>query len=521
VAAGRIPVRRALLSVFHKEGVVELARALAEQGAEILSTGGTRKALLAAGLPVTEVADYTGFPEMLDGRVKTLHPRIHAGLLGRRDDPRHVAAMEEHGIEPIDLVCVNLYPFEETVAAEASFDQILEKIDIGGPSMIRSAAKNFASVAVVCDPADYPGVIEELRAGGTTLATRRRLARAAFARTAGYDAAIAAWLAGQEAEEDWPEHLLLTGRLKARLRYGENPHQRGALYAAPEGGGFGAAEVLPGGKELSYNNYLDLDGAVNAAGDLPAPAAVVVKHSNPCGAAVAESLPAALEKAWQGDPLSAFGSVVAVNAPLDRACAEFLAEGGKFVEAIAAPAFEAQAVEILRTRPRWGRNVRLVVLPDLGKIERRFEARRLAGAFLVQSSDGATAWDAELRPVGSVPVPRGREADLRLAQTLVKHLKSNAVCLVRDGLLVGAGAGQMSRVDSAHIAVEKAGERAKGAVAGSDAFFPFPDGVLVLAEAGVVAVVQPGGSRRDAEVTAAAGEHGVAMIHTGVRHFRH
>ncbi len=505
----RVPVKRALLSVFHKEGVVELGRALDSVGAEILSTGGTLKALRAAGVPALEVADWTGFPEMMDGRVKTLHPKIHGGLLGRRDDPRHVAAMHEHGLGAIDLVAVNLYPFEETAAAGAARAEVVEKIDIGGPSMLRSAAKNHDFVAVLCDPADYAAVAQEIREGGTTLATRRRLAAKVFARTSAYDGAIARWLA-----EDCGA---------GALRYGENPHQRAAFVADAPARGLGAARVLAGGKELSYNNWLDLDGAAGCVHDLPAPAAVVVKHTNPCGAAIGSDAAAALSRAWDGDPVSAFGSVIAVNVPFTRAAAEVLAAPNHFVEVIAAPAFDADAVALLRTGPKWGKNLRLVEIPGLGdgRPRAQAEARRVWGATLVQDSDDASGFSEELKIAGQTPLPAGRERDLRLAQTLSKHLKSNAVCLVHDGMLVGAGAGQMSRVDAARIAVEKAGARARGAVAGSDAFFPFPDGPEALAAAGVVAIVQPGGSVKDGEVTAACDARGVCMAHTGVRHFRH
>jgi phosphoribosylaminoimidazolecarboxamide formyltransferase/IMP cyclohydrolase len=358
----------------------------------------------------------------------------------------------------------------------------------------------------VCDPADYEVVADEIRAGGTTLPLRRALARKVFERTAEYDAAIGRWFADQAG---------------AGLRYGENPHQGAGFYPDPARAGLGGARVLPGGKELSYNNWLDLDGAVGAVNDLPAPAAVVVKHTNPCGAALADSASAALERAWDGDPLSAFGSVIALNAPVDLACAEFLAGPGHFVEVLAAPSIDADAVELLRTKPKWGKNVRLVEVPDLGTPRAQLEARRVWGGTLVQGSDDTSAFTEELKTAGSVAVPAGRESDLRLAQTIVKHLKSNAVCLVKDGMLVGAGAGQMSRVDSCRIAVEKAGERARGAVAGSDAFFPFPDGPEALAAAGVVAIAQPGGSVKDGEVTAACDARGVAMVHTGVRHFRH
>lgn len=503
----RIPVRRALLSVFYKDGIVDLARALHEQGAELLSTGGTMRAIAEAGLPVTEVADYTGFPEMMDGRVKTLHPMIHGGLLARRDDAAHLAAMDEHGIGPIDLVCVNLYPFEETVQAGGSDSEIIEKIDIGGPSMLRSAAKNHASVAVVCDPRDYARVAEEIAQGGTTLELRTELARKTFQRTGAYDTAIARWFQGREG---------------ASLRYGENPHQAAGFFRDLDGQGLGGAEVLEGGKELSYNNWLDLDGAVTAVNDLPAPSAVVVKHTNPCGAALGSTAEEALRKGWDGDPLSAFGSVIAVNGTFDAACAEYLASPGHFVEVIAAPEFTAEAVEILRTKPKWGKNVRIVRVPDMGSGKRsQTEERRVWGGTLVQGSDDLHAFDAELKQAGSTAIPAGREADLRLAQVIVKHLKSNAVCLVNDGMLVGAGAGQMSRVDSAKIAVEKAGDRVQGSVAGSDAFFPFPDGPEALADAGVIAIAQPGGSVKDDEVTAACDAKGVAMVHTGTRHFRH
>lgn len=504
--ANRIPVRRALLSVFYKDGVVELAQALHAHGAELLSTGGTMRALVDAGLPVIEVADYTGFPEMMDGRVKTLHPKIHGGLLARRDKDSHLAAMEEYGIGPIDLVCVNLYPFEETIAAGGTREEIIEKIDIGGPSMLRSAAKNHDSVAVVCDPCDYAIINAELAAGGTTLELRRELAAKVFARTGEYDTAIGQWFSREEG---------------AGLRYGENPHQTAGFYPDSRRHGLGEAEVLPGGKELSYNNWLDLDGAVCAVNDLPAPAVVVVKHTNPCGAAFGANCAEALERAWSGDPLSAFGSVIAVHGTFDRACAEYLVSPGHFVEVIAANDFEAEAVKILRNGPKWGANLRIVKLENIGTPREQTESRRVWGGTLAQDSDDLNGFTAELDVAGEVGIPDGREADMRLAQTLVKHLKSNAICLVNDGMMVGAGAGQMSRVDSAKIAVEKAGERAAGSVAGSDAFFPFPDGPETLADAGIIAIVQPGGSVKDNEVTTACDAKGVCMVHTGTRHFKH
>ncbi len=502
----RIPVRRALLSVFYKEGVAELAQVLHEQGAEILSTGGTMRAIADAGIPVVEVAEYTGFPEMMDGRVKTLHPKIHGGLLARRDDPAHLQSMEAHDIGPIDLVCVNLYPFEETVAAGGARSEIIEKIDIGGPSMLRSAAKNYDSVAVLCDSVDYAGIIEALKQGGTTLEQRKSLAAKVFARTGEYDQAISQWFQRESG---------------AGLRYGENPHQPAAFYPDAKRFGLGSAEVLPGGKGLSYNNWLDMDGAVSAVNDLPIPSAVVVKHTNPCGAAFGKTALDALTKGWAGDPVSAFGSVIALNALFDSACAKLLAGPGHFVEVIAAPEFSEDAIHILRTGPKWGKNVRLVCVPDFGARRDQQEARRIWGGTLVQESDPLSGFDATLRVAGKIPMVSGQEADLRLAQTLVKHLKSNAICLVKDGMLVGAGAGQMSRVDSSKIAIEKAGDRAKNSVAGSDAFFPFPDGPEVLADAGVVAICQPGGSMRDEEVTAACDAKNVCMVHTGTRHFKH
>jgi len=502
----RTPIRRALLSVFYKDGVVELAQALHAQGAELLSTGGTMRALVDAGLPVIEVADYTGFPEMMDGRVKTLHPMIHGGLLARRDSQTHLDAMEQHNIGPIDLVCVNLYPFEETVAAGGTREEIIEKIDIGGPSMLRSAAKNHDSVAVVCDPIDYAKVINEVAAGGTTLQTRRELAAKVFARTGEYDTAIGQWFARQQGGE---------------LRYGENPHQSAGFYPDASRTGLGAAQILPGGKALSYNNWLDLDGAVCAVNDLPSPAVVVVKHTNPCGAAFGKDCAEALERAWNGDPLSAFGSVIAVHGTLDKACAEYLTSPGHFVEVLAANDFEDEAIEILRNGPKWGANLRIVKLENIGAQRSQMEARRIWGGTLSQGSDDLNGFTADFKVAGEIAIPDGREADMRLAQTLVKHLKSNAICLVNDGMLVGAGAGQMSRVDSSKIAVEKAGDRAHGSVAGSDAFFPLPDGPEALADAGIIAIVQPGGSVKDAAVTAACDVKKVCMVHTGTRHFKH
>jgi len=527
-------IQRALLSVSDKTGLVELAAGLAARGVELLSTGGTYKALRSAGLAVREVSEHTGFPEMLDGRVKTLHPKIHGGLLGRRDLPEHRAAMAEHGIAPIDLVVVNLYPFEATVAKPGVVrDEAVEQIDIGGPSMIRSAAKNHSHVAVVVDVADYARVLEELEQhdGEVSAELRRELALKAFQRTAAYDAAIAEWLfederRGAPEAERFPATLVLSGRRVRSLRYGENPHQKAALYVThgAHGDDLAAARVL-GGKELSYNNYVDLESALRLAREFAEPFACVIKHNNACGAATAPDLAKAIERAWAGDPVSAFGSVLAFNRAVDVATAEFLVADGRFVEAIAAPGFAPAALEVLTTRPKWGKNVRLVELGELRAAREEVLVRPISGGFLAQTSDAVAESAAELRCVTQTAPTAAQSRALLFAARLAKHVGSNAIVLAQadgDGAqVVGVGAGQMSRVDAGRIALHKAGTRAQGSALASDAFFPFPDGVELAIEGGVAAILQPGGSVRDNAVVESCDQRGVPMVFTGVRHFRH
>ncbi|MCG3135382.1 MAG: Bifunctional purine biosynthesis protein PurH [Planctomycetes bacterium] len=522
-SGGAVTVRRALLSVSDKTGLVAFAQGLAALGAEILSTGGTAAALRAAGLRVTDVSEVTGFPEMLDGRVKTLHPRIHGALLGLRDNAAHRATMTEHGIAPIDLVCVNLYPFEQTIARGCTDEEAIEQIDIGGPAMIRSAAKNHRDVAVVTSPSQYDEVLALLRANGGRLpaAKLRELARDAYRRTSRYDQAIDAYLSGDHGQ-------LLPGVWrpvfeKVRdLRYGENPHQRGAAYveAGAEGPCVARAGVLSG-KELSYNNLLDLDAALRLVREFDAPACAVIKHATPCGCAVGADARDAWVRAHAGDPVSAFGCVVALNRKVDAAAASAIARPDQFVECIVAPDFDADAVSILTTSVKWGKSVRLLACGDLtapaGALDR--SARRILGGMLVQDHD--TASHAEWRAATKRAPTESEDRDLRFAWKVAKHVASNAIVVVKDGMLLGAGGGQTSRVDSARIAVAKAGERVRGAVAAGDAFFPFRDGLDVLLRAGVTACVQPGGSVRDAEVVSAADEAGAAMVLTGMRHFRH
>ena len=520
-------ITRALVSVSDKTGLLELAACLARHGVEILSTGGTAKALREAGHRVVEVGEHTGFPEIMDGRVKTLHPRIHGGLLARRDDAAHVAAMQAHGIAPIDLLVVNLYPFEATIARGADFATAIENIDIGGPAMIRAAAKNHDSVAVVVEAADYGALVAEMDAnGGATTATlRRRLAAAAYARTGAYDAAISRWFAAQNGDA-WPARLVLAGERREVLRYGENPHQSAAFYAGgPARPGVATARQLQG-KELSYNNYNDTDAAFEAVAEFAEPACVVVKHANPCGVARGATPLEAYLKALACDPVSAFGGIVALNRPLDDATASEIAK--LFVEVIVAPEATAGAQAIIAAK----KNLRLLVtggVPD--PAAPGLSVRTLAGGYLVQDRDAGRVARADLRVV-TKRAPDARELDdLLFAFAVAKHVKSNAIVYARDGATVGIGAGQMSRIDSSRIAAWKAAEgaraagearsRAIGSVVASDAFFPFADGLVAAAEAGVTAVIQPGGSIRDDEVIAAADEAGVAMAFTGVRVFRH
>jgi len=520
-------ITRALVSVSDKTGLLELAACLARHGVEILSTGGTARALREAGHRVVEVGEHTGFPEIMDGRVKTLHPRIHGGLLARRDDAAHVAAMQAHGIAPIDLLVVNLYPFEATIARGADFATAIENIDIGGPAMIRAAAKNHDSVAVVVEAADYAALVAEMNAhgGATTAALRRRLAAAAYARTGAYDAAISRWFAAQNGDA-WPARLVLAGERREVLRYGENPHQAAAFYAGgPARPGVATARQLQG-KELSYNNYNDTDAAFEAVAEFADPACVVVKHANPCGVARGATPREAYLRALDCDPVSAFGGIVALNRPLDAETAGEIAK--LFVEVIVAPEATAEAQAIIAAK----KNLRLLVtggVPD--PAAGGLSVRTLAGGYLVQDRDAGRVARADLRVV-TKRAPDARELDdLLFAFAVAKHVKSNAIVYARDGATVGIGAGQMSRIDSSRIAAWKAAEGAKaagearsraiGSVVASDAFFPFADGLVAAAEAGVTAVIQPGGSIRDAEVVAAADARGLAMVFTGMRHFRH
>ncbi len=527
-----VPVRRALLSVSDKAGLVDLARVLAQKGVHLLASGGTRTALLAAGFEVTEVSDYTGQPEILGGRVKTLHPKLHGGILARRNEPEDLNALKTYGMEPIDLVVVNLYPFAATIARPGvTFEEAIENIDIGGPSLIRGAAKNHDHVAVVVDPAQYPELIAQLEAtGGTTLEFRRRLAGAVFEQTARYDRMIADYLvqALPKHPEEPPFPAVFAPRFELRkvLRYGENPHQRAALYVEPgtNGPSVATAEILHG-KELSYNNLLDLDSALRLIRNFSAPAATILKHNNPCGAAEADSLAAAFELAYEGDPVSAFGGIVGMNRSVDRATAEQLCVPGRFIEAIIAPDYEPDALGILTTKPTWRNSVRLLALKaPIGPhtpTASGMDLRRLEGGLLVQDFD-AMEHDPEQGQSVTQRAPTAEErASLGFAWRICQAVKSNAIVLARGRQLIGVGAGQMSRLDSVRIAVSKAGDKASGAVLASDAFFPFRDGPDVAAAAGVTALIQPGGSKRDDETLAACNEHGMAMILTGRRHFRH
>jgi len=524
---GLVPVRRALISVSDKRDLIPFARTLANLGVDIVSTGGTAAALAAAGIKVTSIEKLTGFPEIMDGRVKTLHPRVHGGLLGRRDVAEHVKAMEEHGIAPIDLVCVNLYPFEMTVRREGVEErEAIEQIDIGGPSMLRSAAKNHEFVTVITDPSQYDRIASELAVnkGATSLDLRRTLAAATFARTAAYDTAIAAWMS-QRAGNRFPPVFELRGVNEGELRYGENPHQAAAVYRDPtyRGPNVVGAELLHG-KPLSYNNLLDAAAALELVQDLRELApdmagAVVVKHTNPCGAAIAPSLREAFAKAYAGDPLAAFGGIVALNAQVDRATAEEIVLGEKFLEVVVAAGYDADALALLQAR--W-KNARLLVVGPVSARPKSVLVRSIPGGFLAQEAD---THEIETMAFVHAAGPKPDAAILRDAAFLtavVKHLKSNAVCIGKDGQLFGAGAGQMDRVASCRNAVEKSGMRAQsGSVAASDAFFPFDDGPRLLIDAGVRCIVHPGGSKRDEDTFKVCNERGVTCLVTGVRRFRH
>jgi phosphoribosylaminoimidazolecarboxamide formyltransferase/IMP cyclohydrolase len=518
---------RALVSVSNKEGLDTFVQGLAELGFEILSTGGTRRFLEQAGISVIDVASYTEFPEMMDGRVKTLHPRVHGGILGRPTLDSDAAAMLEYGIIPIQLVVVNLYPFEETVAKpDVSIPEAIEQIDIGGPSMVRSAAKNHAHVGIVTCPSQYANVLQTLKDDTFDEACRRKLAAAAFEATASYDRAIADYMAAitsdQDAETSWPAVMTPSFKLEASLRYGENPHQRAAFYveASPHPTSLACAEQL-NGKELSYNNLMDLDAARAIVADFDAPASCVIKHTNPCGCAMSSDLATAFTNAYAGDPVSAFGSIIGFNRPVDAATAEIMCEPGRFIEAVIAPAYEPEALRILTTKPKWKKNVRLMQVEFSDSGRAALDYRRVSGGLLVQDRDDEVQDDSGwTSPTDRQPTAE-EAATLRFAWSVCRHVKSNAIVFAKDGMLLGAGAGQMSRLDSSFIAAMKAGERAAGGVVASDAFFPFRDGVDEAAKAGIRAVIQPGGSRNDDEVIAACNEHDMAMIFTGRRHFRH
>jgi phosphoribosylaminoimidazolecarboxamide formyltransferase/IMP cyclohydrolase len=520
-----IRVRRALISVHDKTGVVDFARGLATLGIEVLSTGGTARLLRDSGVTVRDVSDVTGFPEMLDGRVKTLHPRIHAGILARRDVPEHLATLERHGIEPIDLVVIALYPFEETVARPGTtLAEAIEQIDVGGPTMIRAAAKNHASVGVVTDPSQYRAVLDELRARGGALsdATRFRLAQEAFRRTAHYDAAIAGYLHSEGGSPEFPSPLHMEAERILTLRYGENPHQAAAFYRPLGGPAIGLAGMKQlHGPELGYNNLLDFSAALGLLLEFAEPAAVVIKHTNPCGAALGRTVGDAMAKAKASDPVSIYGGIVGVNRTLDLAVVEALA--GIFVEILFAPAYASEALDELR---RTKKKCRVFEVPcDRAALPSRVaEYRSVLGGLLAQSSDLLDLDTGGLKTVSRRP-PTGEElAALRFAWRVAKHVKSNAIVMTTRDQVVGVGAGQMNRVDSARLAVMRAREvglATAGSVCASDAFFPFRDGLDEVARAGVTAVIQPGGSLRDEEVVAAADEHGMAMVFTGIRHFRH
>ena len=527
----QVKIGRALLSVSDKTGLVELAQALARHGAELVSTGGTARALREAGLEVKDVSDLTGFPEMMDGRVKTLHPKVHGGLLAVRDDPEHAAAMAEHGIGAIDLVVVNLYPFAETVGRGAGRDEIIENIDIGGPSMVRSAAKNHRFVAILTDPGDYPQLVQTLDSndGTTSLEFRKYLAAKAFAATAAYDSAIAQWFAFADQGRMFPESLPLALKRGAELRYGENPHQKAALYlpVGPHDRGIAQAEQVQG-KELSYNNYNDADAALELVSEFrdSGPACVIVKHANPCGVAVGSSLVEAYEAALACDSVSAFGGIIAVNRPIDGAAAEAMTR--IFTEVVIAPDADEAARAVFAGK----KNLRLLLTGDLPDPARPGLAlKTVAGGYLLQSRDNGRIGRDQLRIVTRRSPSEQELADCLFAWTVAKHVKSNAIVYAKDGATAGIGAGQMNRLESARIAAWKARDAAEkagwpeprtiGSAVASDAFFPFADGLLAAVEAGATAVIQPGGSIRDDEVIAAADEAGLAMVFTGMRHFRH
>lgn len=537
------PIRRALISVSDKTGLLDFAKRLADRGVEIYSTGGTRKFLLDAGIPAVEVAQYTGFPEVMDGRVKTLHPKIFGGILARRDHASDLQSLSDHAIAQFDLVVVNLYPFEATVAKPGvAFHEAVEQIDIGGPSLIRAASKNHPFVTVATSPSQYESIAIEFETlGGTSLPLRKRLARECFQSTAAYDAAIAKYLLDQETDTDInrssnpqstsaygsSQHPSLPSVLEMKLtkvldlRYGENPHQLAALYARPSSSCSLVQAKKLHGKELSYNNLLDADSAYEIVRCFAKPSAVVIKHNNPCGAASGHKLSFACRKALEGDPQSAFGGILGFNKTVDQETAEVLCQPGLFIEAIVAPDFSDEAVSILSTKPKWRDNVRLIAIGAEGPLEPTLDYRFVSGGVLVQQADVLPPANLTWKTVTDIPVEDALWDDIAFGWEMVRHVKSNAIVLARDAALVGVGAGQMSRVDSVEIAISKAAERSRGSILASDAFFPFPDSIHRAAQAGVVAIIQPGGSKKDEEVIAACNEHRIPMIFTGQRHFRH
>lgn len=525
-----VSIKRALISVYNKDGIEEFAQKLHEYGVEILSTGGSAALLKEAGIPVQDVSGFTDFPEIMDGRVKTLHPKIHGGILARRDKDSHIKAMQDNDIGTIDMVVVNLYPFVDTVRSESDFNTCIENIDIGGPAMVRAAAKNHEFVTVVTDPQDYEKILSDMDShdGAVTYHLRKHLAATAFSLTATYDSNIASWFVSQMGEEfGYPRRISFSGNLKQVLRYGENPHQSAALYTVDDSQRSGAARASQvQGKELSYNNINDTDAAFELVAEFDDPAVAIIKHANPCGAAVAENTLEAYNKALTCDPVSAFGGIIALNRPLDRETAEAITK--HFVEVIIAPSIEADAIETLKTKEKI-RVLTTGAMPD--KDELRFLVNRIAGGLLVQDADIAHCTKENLKVVTDREPTADEIQDMLFAFTIAKHVKSNAIIYAKNLATVGIGAGQMSRIDSARIAAWKAEEAAKeagfeeslakGSVVASDAFFPFADGLIAAAEAGVTAVIQPGGSIRDEEVIEAANERGLAMVFTGTRHFKH
>ncbi len=534
-----IKIKKALISVSDKTGVVDFAKGLVKMGVQIISTGGTAKELSNAGINVIGIESVTGFPEMMNGRVKTLHPKIHGGLLSLRDNAEHLASMKEHGIEPIDLVCVNLYPFEATIAKQGcTLEEAIENIDIGGPSMLRSAAKNHKFVTVVTSPDQYPRVLEQMEqnGGAVTDSLRSDLARIAFGVTAAYDSAISLYL-NKNASIEYPERISIVVKKHSSLRYGENPHQSAAYYKLPlsQETSISTGRLLEGGKEISFNNILDTNAAFELVKEFDEPAAVVVKHLNPCGCAIDSDICEAYRKAYEGDVVSAFGGIVALNRRVDENLARTIMEsysrfgkargaGGFFAEVIIAPGFDAQAVQLIRTLKSWGSDVRLIETPPLDRSKvagGEYDARCVIGGLLLQKRD-LVGWEPDVLtyPTKNKPTSEQME-DLRIAWLAAKHTKSNTIVLVKGRKMIGAGAGQMNRVESGYIAFRHAGDESKGCAMASDAFFPFPDNVENAAKAGVACVVQPGGSKKDDEVIACAEKHGIAMVFTGKRHFKH